>query len=145
MKTLVSTLHTSPSSLTSTIQTASASGASVLVNTPQHVTHTQPSLAKYGGLTKLAVYCELQLTQCCPGYSETVVWCSGAGSAETALSALSLDTPLPLGTRSRASCFCCPQITSTCSFVYQVSLQYEQSVFVKTLAPQCHEHCRSFV
>ena len=69
-------------------------------------------------------------------------WCSSAGSSETALSALSLDTPLPLGTRSRASCFCCPQITSTYSFVYQVSLQYEQYVVVKTLA---HEHYRSFV
>ena len=34
---------------------------------------TQPSLAEYGGLTMLDVYCELQLTQCCPGYSETVV------------------------------------------------------------------------
>ena len=34
---------------------------------------TQPSLAQYGCLTKLAVYCELQLTQCCPGCSVTVV------------------------------------------------------------------------
>ena len=36
----------------------------------------QPSLANCGywmGLRKLGVYCELQLTQCCPGYSVTVV------------------------------------------------------------------------
>ena len=33
---------------------------------------TQPSLAEYGGLTMLDVYCELQLTQCCPGYSVSV-------------------------------------------------------------------------
>ena len=33
---------------------------------------TQPSLANCGCLRKLGVYCELQLTQCCPGYSVTV-------------------------------------------------------------------------
>ena len=73
MKTLVSTLHTTHLPLL-THQHNTNSFCFWRLGPCQHsaARDTQPSLAKYGSLTRLAVYCELQLTQCCPGYSVSV-------------------------------------------------------------------------